>query len=200
MNQMVTTDPESPADTALWVDRYGDALYRYALSRLRDSESAEEVVQQTFLAGLEHRSQYSGTGSLQGWLMGILKRKVVDFVRQRDRYTLSDDLGDIEENREPLGTFFDRKGNWSQNVRETLLEPLDSVDKEEFWPIFQKCMGTLPKRQSSAFLLREMEGCESAKICKELGISSSNLWVLLHRARLRLANCIKFRWLQEQDE
>ncbi len=188
------TEANLSRDPSAWVNEYGDTLFRYARSRLRNPESAEEVVQQTFLAGLQHQHQFSGAGSQQGWLMGILKRKIVDFVRQRNRSTQSDAL----DTRDPLDSFFDRSGKWKQNVRETLLEPLDSVDRQEFWPVFQACLKSLPERQSSVFMLREMEDLETEEICKELGISASNLWVLLHRARLRLANCIKLRWLQEK--
>ncbi len=195
MKQSVESDPSPAANASTWVDEYGDSLYRYALSRLRNPEAAEEVVQQTFLAGLEHWDQFSGSGSQQGWLTGILKRKIIDFVRQRSRSAQTAEV----DMRDPLDSFFDRSGSWKKNVHETLLEPLDSVDRKEFWPIFQKCLGTLPQRQSGAFMLREIENLESAEICEELEISASNLWVLLHRARLRLAHCIKSRWLQENE-
>ncbi|TWU10550.1 sigma-70 family RNA polymerase sigma factor [Allorhodopirellula heiligendammensis] len=195
MKQTAKRLPSPPADASMWVDEFGDSLYRYALSRLRDPEAAEDVVQQTFLAGLEHHDQFSGVGSRQGWLMGILKRKIIDFIRQRNRVSPLDGL----EVPDPWDSFFDRNGSWKKNVRETLLEPLDAVDRKEFWPIFQTCLGNLPQRQAGAFMLREVEGLESAEICKELEISASNLWVLLHRARLRLANCIKTRWLQENE-
>jgi len=69
----------------MWVDKFGDFLFRYAVSRLRDVNSAEDVVQQTFLARLKHVDQYSGKGSMQGWLLGILNRKIIDFVRERQR-------------------------------------------------------------------------------------------------------------------
>ncbi len=165
------------------------------MSRLRDVDAAEEVVQQTFVAGLEHYDQFTGKGSQQGWLMGILKRKIVDFVRQRNRTSQNEGL----DSGEVQGEFFDRKGNWTRNAREILLQPLDAVDSDEFWPIFEKCLGTLPGRQSGVFVMREIDELESGQICKELQISSSNLWVLLHRARLRLATCIKTRWLQEKE-
>ncbi|WDQ17168.1 sigma-70 family RNA polymerase sigma factor [Rhodopirellula sp. P2] len=185
-------------DPSAWVNEYGDALFRYALSRLRNPEFAEEVVQQTFLAGLEHQDQFSGVGSQQGWLMGILKRKIIDFVRQRNRSVQSEGQADTPDASDQWDTFFDRSGKWNPNVRETLLEPLDAVDRQEFWPVFQACLHSLPERQSRVFELREMKGLETEEICKELEISASNLWVLLHRARLRLANCIKVRWLQEK--
>lgn len=198
MEQSELTEADQSRDPSAWVDAYGDALFRYALSRLRNPESAEEVVQQTFLAGLQHQHQFSGAGSQQGWLMGILKRKIIDFVRQRNRSAQTEAQTDALDARDPLDSFFDRSGKWKQNVRETLLEPLDSVDRQEFWPVFQACLKSLPERQSSVFMLREMEDLETGEICKELEISASNLWVLLHRARLRLANCIKLRWLQEK--
>ncbi|WP_404309486.1 sigma-70 family RNA polymerase sigma factor [Neorhodopirellula lusitana] len=80
-------------------------------------------------------------------------------------------------------------------VPKPLVEPLDSVDRQEFRPVFQACLKALPERQSRVFMLREIEDLETGEICKELEISASNLWGLLHRARLRLANCIKLRWL-----
>ncbi|EMI45636.1 sigma-70 family RNA polymerase sigma factor [Rhodopirellula sp. SWK7] len=190
-----TLKPSTTIQPQDWVDQYGDGLYRYAMSRLRDVDAAEEVVQQTFVAGLEHYDQFTGKGSQQGWLMGILKRKIVDFVRQRNRTSQNEGL----DSGEVQGEFFDRKGNWTRNAREILLQPLDAVDSDEFWPIFEKCLGTLPGRQSGVFVMREIDELESGQICKELQISSSNLWVLLHRARLRLATCIKTRWLQEKE-
>lgn len=195
MEPSTYTEPAAVLDPADWVEQYGDALYRYAFSRLRDPEAAEEVVQQTFVSGLEHQQQFAGTGSQQGWLMGILKRKIIDAVRLRARAAPTESL----DTADPLDRFFDRRGNWRRNVRETLLQPLDTVDRTEFWPVFEQCVDALPAKQASVFLLREMEELGSAEICKEMQISSSNLWVLLHRARVRLASCIKLRWLQEKD-
>ena len=61
---------------SLWVEQHGDYLYRYAYSRLRDSNAAEEVVQETFLNGIKYQAQYSGKGTQQAWLLGILKHKI----------------------------------------------------------------------------------------------------------------------------
>ncbi len=189
------SDAQSSLDPSKWVDRYGDYLYRYALSRLRDGEASEEVVQQTFLAALEHCDQFAGTGSEQGWLLGILKRKIVDFIRQRNRTSslAEDDGGD------PSEVFFDRKGNWKPELRSIMRHPLDTLECEEFWQILRGCLQTLPARQSDVFVLREMEDASTEEICKDLEITPSNLWVLLHRARLRLATCMKSRWHQESS-
>ncbi len=177
----ITIEPER------WVDEYGDYLFRYAQSRLRDRDAAEEVVQQTFVAGFENRQQYAGKGSLRGWLMGILKRKIVDLYRQRSRTSAL-----IEDSYE--SKYFDEQGSWKPDVRNSKHSPLDTIDREEFWEILQKCLGLLPKGQADAFVLRELDEKDSQEICKELEITPSNLWVSLHRARLQLTHCMKHRW------
>jgi len=177
----------------MWVDEFGDFFFRYAVSRLRDVNSAEDVVQQTFLAGLKHVDQYSGKGSMQGWLLGILKRKIIDFVRERRRTIQQAD----DEADNPFDRMFDRKGRWTKESASIIRQPMDSLEREEFWPIFRQCLAGLPPRQADVFALREMDDLSTEVICKELSISPSNLWVLLHRARLRLAICIKTRWHQE---
>ncbi len=194
MDVPVDIDDSSALRPAAWVGEHGDALYRYALSRLRDAEAAEEVVQQTFLAGLEHVSQFSGQGSERGWLLGILKRKIIDLIRARRRVVVLTE----EAAGDSIDPLFDRKGNWKADVRSTLLQPLDSLEREEFWSILQRCLRGLPANQADAFTLREIDDLKTAEICKELLITPSNLWVLLHRARLRLAHCMKTRWNQER--
>jgi len=177
-----------------WIERYGDDLYRYALSRLRSPEAAEEVVQETFVAAWKHVEQYSGTGSERGWLMGILRRKVIDFVRQRNRTTSLDD----SEAGDPLDEMFDQRGNWRPEWRSNESRPLDSLERVEFWRILEACLRGLPTRQADAFVLRELEEQSTEEICKALKVSSSNVWVLLHRARTRLSRCMNVRWHQQE--
>ena len=182
-------------DPAQWVARHGDFLYRYALSRLRDVESAEEVVQETFLAGLRSVDQYAAKGAERAWLLGILKRKIVDHVRRRNRtgsMLRADGADDLSE------TLFDHKGHWRTDPRVFGPEPSTSLQRQEFWHTVHACLEALPQRQADVFMLREMEGLGSKDICKELDISPSNLWVLLYRARLRLSQCMKSRWVEPE--
>jgi len=183
-----TSQPESTLNPADWVDRHGDTLYRFALARLRDAEAAEEVVQESFVAALGARDQYSGKGSEGAWLLGICKRKVVDLVRRRNRPDTGTggDLGP-----DPSEAMFDAKGNWRLDPRILKGRPEDALERKEFWQAFRGCLGRLSQRQADAFTLRELEDLKSDEICKELGISASNLWVLLHRARLSLTACMK---------
>ena len=175
-------------DPAEWVDRHGDTLYRFALARLRDTEAAEEVVQETFVAALGARAQYTATGSEGAWLLGICKRKVVDHVRRRnhpDAGTGGDLGGD------PSEAMFDAKGNWRFDPRMLKGRPERALEREEFWQAFRGCLRRLPQRQADAFTLREVDDLTSDEICTELEITASNLWVLLHRARLSLTRCMK---------
>jgi RNA polymerase sigma-70 factor (ECF subfamily) len=182
------SDREITIDPATWVDRHGDTLYRYAMSRLRDRESAEEVVQETFVSALQALNQYSGKGSEGAWLLGILKRKVIDCVRRRNRPD-SASGGDITD--DPSQTFFDIKGNWRTDPRVVKQCPGACLEREEFWEAFRKCLERLSQRQADVFTLREIEELSGEEICKNLQISTSNLWVLLYRARLQLSGCMK---------
>lgn len=183
-----------PLDPELWIERYGDELYRYAVSRLRSSEAAEEVVQETLVAAWKHADQFSGKGSERGWLMGILRRKLIDFIRQRNRTTSLDD----SQGGDPLDELFDQSGNWRPEWRATGVRPLDSLERVEFWRILESCLRGLPTRQADAFVLRELEEQSTDAICKALEVSSSNVWVLLHRARTRLSRCMNVRWYQQE--
>jgi RNA polymerase sigma-70 factor (TIGR02943 family) len=180
--------PGGVVDPAAWVDRHGDTLYRFAMSRLRDAEAAEEVVQETFVAALGARDQYSGKGPEGAWLLGICKRKVVDHVRRRNRPD-SGTGGDLGP--DPSEAAFDAKGNWRLDPRVLQGSPEGAMEREEFWRAFRGCLDRLSRRQADAFTLRELEDLPSDEICKELEISASNLWVLLHRARLSLTVCMK---------
>ena len=177
-----------------WLDQYGDDLFRYALSRLRDVESAEEVVQETFVAALRSRDQYSGTGTEKAWLIGILKRKVVDFVRKRNR-AASAHSGDVEEDLSEA--LFDNKGKWRVDPRIFGDSPESAMESQEFLAAFRSCLSHLPPRQADAFTSREIDGKKSDEICKELAVSASNLWVLLHRARLALSRCLQSNWREQ---
>lgn len=181
-----TTDGQQ-VNPEQWLDQYGDYLYRYAMSRLHDPEEAEEAVQETFVAGLRHRDQYRGQGSERAWLLGILKRKVIDCVRRRNRsgQQQTSEASDITE------ALFDSRGNWRSDPRMAAVSPEELVSRQQFWEALHACLGRLPPRQADVFTLRELDGLSSDDICRLLDISYSNLGVLLHRARLGLSDCLK---------
>ena len=192
--------PAENRSTALnptaWVDEHGDYLYRFALSRLRDPDSSEEVVQETLFAALRHVDQYAAKGSERAWLLGILRRKIVDCVRQRSRAATLDAGDEAEDFAESL---FDQSGSWRSEWKQRGYQPIGALEREEFWQAFRQCLETVPQRQADVFVLREMEDQTTDEICKELSISPSNLWVLLYRARTRLSECLKNRWQKEEE-
>lgn len=180
-------------DPSLWLERYGDYLFRYAMSRLRDPDAAEEVVQETLVAALGNVGQFAGRGSERGWLVGILKRKIVDLIRKRNRTKTTG----FEEGGDPSDWLFDEKGNWRRDAKVQAGRPEAAMERQEFWDALWSCMETVPQRQADAFTLRELEGVSTDGICKELGVTASHVWVLLYRARMRLAQCLKTRWQNE---
>ncbi|MEZ6124514.1 MAG: sigma-70 family RNA polymerase sigma factor [Planctomycetaceae bacterium] len=184
-----SVDPEH------WVDEYGDYLYRYAYTRLRDPGAAEEVVQETFLAGIRFQQSFKGDGAERAWLLGILKRKIVDYVRVRNRHQRD---GSYDE-ADPSAQLFDQNGNWKAGALGVAL-PDDQVETSEIWDVVRGCLSHLPKGQADVFMLSVMEEMDSDQICKELGITPSNYWVRLHRARLGLAKCVGAKWLLKEEE
>lgn len=183
-----------PLDPEEWVDAYGDLFYRYAYSRLRDVGSAEEVVQEAFLSGIRHLNSFSGTGSQRAWLMTILRRKVIDFVRKRNRQLEESWAGETD----PTTLLFDENGRWKPGLLPSF-EPGARLESSELWAVVKECLKAIPAGQADVFVLSVVEEMDSDEICKVLEISPSNLWVRLHRARLGLAKCVGAKWLTESS-
>ncbi len=183
----------SPADT--WVDRHGDYLFRYALMRLRDRELAENLVQETFLAALKGRGSFGGRSSERTWMVGILKHKIIDHYRKDFRERPVTDLQTMQfDEEQTVDQFYDAIGNPRKYPRDWMPDPQAALHSKEFWAVLHDCMAKLPKATAAAFALRELDAMGTASICKELGISATNLWVMLHRARLQLRACLETNW------
>jgi len=186
----------TPLEPHLWVDRYGDYLFRYANSRLRDANAAEEVVQETFLNGVKYQGQYSGKGAEQAWLLGILKRKIIDYVRKRNK---QNQATPYEDDHDPTNQLFDEKGNWKLAAIPWSKRPDENMESAELWRVVRDCMAHLPSNQADVFMLSVMEDMDSEEICQELSITPSNLWVRMHRARLGLAKCVGAKWFNSDE-
>ena len=175
----------------VWVDEYGDYLYRYALHRLRDPTIAEDAVQETFLAGLKGLGRYNGEVEIRFWLRGILRNKIIDHFRKSARET---PLEDAEEYEKPDTFLMKYSGIPTRNPLPWKFDPRKSFEDVEFWKILENCTSKLPERLRQAFVLKELEGVSSSQTCKVLGISPNNLWVMIHRARKQLKQCIERNW------
>jgi RNA polymerase sigma-70 factor (ECF subfamily) len=185
------TDPLGDSlDPAGWVDRHGDVLYRFALARLRNGELAENCVQEAFLAALAARDTFSGRSSERTWLVGILKRKVYDHFRATAREAPAEDP-DAELG--PAPDLFDDRGRWKVGPAEWG-SPEGALTKAEFRAVLAACMEALPGRLRDSFTMREMDDMDTGELCKVLGVTETNLWVMLHRARTRLRQCLEENW------
>jgi RNA polymerase sigma-70 factor (TIGR02943 family) len=200
-----TNNPSAPqqrlSDPERWVEEYGDYLFKFAILRLRDSGKAEDVVQETFLAALKGGQSFAGRSAEKSWLVGILKNKICDYYRKASRETSFTDLeffADEESERfVPEGI---SKGSWIHELGplEWSTEPGAELDSQEFWKTFHDCAGKMPRNISSVFTMREVDGIEGKEICRVLNISESNLWVMLHRARMALRRCLEINWFGKQ--
>ena len=194
-----TPDAKSPpalSDPDRWVDEHGDYLFKFALARLRDETRAEDAVQETFLAALKGGKEFQGRSAEKSWLVGILKNKIYDHFRKSARETSFTDLqfyDDEESDRfvnEGLGS-----GGWlHERAPQEWATAGESLDNEQFWKTYRNCAGKLPEKINTVFQLREVDGMESKEVCAMLDISESNLWVMLHRARMALRRCLETNW------
>ena len=201
MNQSPLEHDDNPKDNPeTWVDAYGNVLYSYAIVRVRDAKVAEDLVQETYLAALKSKSNFSDKSSMRTWLVGILKHKIIDHFRKisRERQTAFIDDTELEEREE-----FQESGRWKGHWREEKYlqdwgeNPEDILVRKEFMEVFSRCLSKLPDRLADIFVLREIEATGTDEICKVLDISPTNLWVMMHRARMRVRRCIERNWLSD---
>jgi len=167
-------------------------LLRVATLQLRDNDLAEDVVQDTLLAALQGATGFSGRSSLKTWLTGILKHKIVDVIRRKAREPVFAALED-ECQLDDLDALFDESGHWDNPPAEWG-DPESQLSRQQFFDILQFCLDKLPPNTARVFMMREVLELSSSEICKELTITSTNLWVILYRARVALRQCLEQNW------
>lgn len=184
------------SDFAHQVEALRPQLLRFARTQLRNEVWAEDAVSETLLAALEKPQSFAGQSQIKTWLVGVLKHKVVDQLRRHTREATilnSDDNEDIDE------LLFDETGHWREKPTEWG-NPEAFCNQRQFFEVLEACVEHLPPTQGRVFMMREWLELDTEEICKALDITSTNLWVLLHRARLRLRDCIQLRWFDGQAE
>lgn len=185
--------PEALEQPDQWVDRYADDLFSYALKFIPNTETAQNLIQETFLAALKNRHTFTGKSQPKTWLIGILKNKITDHLRAKYREIPVSQLIDDEQS---IDGFFDSQddGHLKSHPKTWALNPKQLIENKEFWRSFEDCLDRLPERTAQAFSLKEIDQMDTKEICNVLGISSTNLWVTLHRARLQLRECLEKKW------
>ena len=172
-----------------WIDLYSDYLFNYTVSRVSDREIAQDLVQDTFLAGLKSMKNFKGEASERTWLISILKRKIIDHYRK---------INSIKGKAEVRINYNDSEseGDW---LEERVADPFDKtaediLENNELGDAIYRCLEKLPQKQADVFKMKTILGYETEVICNELNITASNLWVIIHRARTALADCLKQNW------
>ncbi|MBI3136848.1 MAG: sigma-70 family RNA polymerase sigma factor [Bacteroidetes bacterium] len=180
----------SHINTSEWVDQYADALYAFAIARVDDADLAKDFVQETFLAGIKAAENFEGKSSVKTWLISILKRKIIDYYRQKEARKTT-----------PLSHFFSEKGkvgHWLPEAapKGNYSEMEEALDNQELQQAITNCIELLPGKWKGIVLDKLVEEKESDDVCKEHEITPSNLWVIVHRAKLQLRECLERKWFK----
>jgi len=185
----------SDADFSRDLDQHRGYLLRVARLQLRDEALAEDVVQETLLAALSGGG-FSGKSTLRTWLTGILKHKIVDAIRRKQREpTVASAFGDVDSELdiEDFDGLFKDNEAWETRPAEWG-DPDAALSRRQFFDILDVCLEKLPPNTARVFMMREVMELETDEICKELAITANNLWVILYRARMSLRECLERNW------
>lgn len=183
-----TIDPQN------WVKNHADYLYLYTLSRINDEEHARDLVQETFLAALERVDKFEGKSTERTWLTAILKNKIVDVYRKRSSGLISIDT---DKGVHEMQEFFEADGHWRE-VHQPMqfgIEDHDPLHNKEFNNVLQQCMQKLPALWLAVFTMKHIDDEPTKVICTELKLSDANFWVIIHRAKLNLRECLQKNWI-----
>jgi RNA polymerase sigma-70 factor (ECF subfamily) len=185
-------EPKHNITPDYWVGQYADQLFKFAVSRVSDPELARDLVQDTFLSALRVQKDFRGEISEKNWLYAILKNKIIDHYRKK----VTQSFTELNEIMNEAQDYFDEDENWKESARpkEWSVDFSQSIEQKEFYVVLERCKQKLAELLNAVFTLKYLDDKNSDEICKELNISSSNYWVLLHRARLKIRECLEVNW------
>lgn len=183
--------PDTQLNPTSWIENYGDMLLNYALVRVPERDIAKDLVQDTFVTALRTKEQYRGELSEKNWLFLILRSRILDYFKKKKELLAPSFSNDEEVEYDP----FDENGFWIKDSRPQEWSTDEAINQSEFQTVLKKCMDNLNKQHKDVFAMKYIEGLETEDVCKELSISSSNYWVLVHRAKLKLRKCLEVNWI-----
>jgi len=186
--------PVDPALAALHaqLDAMRPQLIRFAFLQLRNHARAEDAVQDALIAVLEKPGAFAGQSSLRTYVTGILKFKIIDCLRLGARERQIESYEDQSED-DAIDALFLADGH-VREMPQAWGDPDQTLQQKDFFKMLEVCLDKLPPKAARIFVMREWLELETDEICKELAISSSNAWVLLYRARVRLRECLDLNW------
>lgn len=192
--QLDASDTSILSDTAFLSDLRRQ-MVKFARLQLSNAQHAEDAVQEALMGALKNAKSFSGRAALKTWVFAILKNKIADVLRQKQRMVEASSLLHEDEDGEDFSELFDGKGFWQSDEKPaTWSNPQAALQQEQFWKVFHLCLEALPGQQARVFMMKEFVELETPEICTTVGISVSNLNVMLHRSRLRLRECLENHW------
>ena len=168
-------------------------LMRFARLQLRNDAWAEDAVSETLLAALSKPQTFGNRSQLKTWLIGILKHKVIDMIRSNTREVSATDADTDNEGEELDRIAFKADGHFAEQPNDWG-DPHQTLQQSQFFQVLDACMERLPPAMGRLFLMREWLELSSQEVCKELSLTPANLYVQMHRARLRLQECLNIHW------
>lgn len=187
------------SDTAFLTDLRRQML-KFATLQLSNSHMAEDAVQEALMGALKNAKSFAGRAALKTWVFAILKNKMADVLRQKSRMADASSLLRENEEGEDFSELFDPRGHWQKDERPANWgNPQDSLRQNQFWTVFEVCLDGLPGNQARVFMMKEFVELDAHEICSAVGITTSNLNVMLHRSRLRLRECLENRWFMKEE-
>lgn len=198
-------EPESGISSLLadteFLENLRRQMLKFATLQLSDPHLAEDAVQEALIGALKNAGSFGGRAALKTWVFAILKNKIADVLRHKQRLVNASSLMREDEEDEDFSSLFDSKGFWKADERPAAwANPEQSLREAQFWRVFEACLEHLPGNQARVFMMREFIELDSQEICATVGITVSNLNVMLHRARIRLRECLENQWFVEGDQ
>lgn len=185
---------------AVYMAELRERMLRFASLQLADPGLAEDAVQEALAGALRNAKAFAGRSAFRTWVFAILRNKIADQIRfkRRQSQMIAMPLGNFPDEDEPR--YFDAKGHWApENRPSDWGNPEVELLGKDFWRVFETCLDHLPPDQGRVFMMREFVEMETSEICAEVGITTTNLHVLMHRARLRLRNCLEGHWFAPKE-
>ncbi|MBI4695664.1 MAG: sigma-70 family RNA polymerase sigma factor [Gammaproteobacteria bacterium] len=165
---------------------------------LQMSDAAEDTVQEAPIGAMQNAASFGGRSAFKTWVFAILKNEIADELRRRQRLAEVSQLLQ-EDDEDAMLELFDRRGLWHAHERpQRWADPDGLLEDVRFLRVFEVCLEHLPGRQARVFMMREFVELETHEICASLGLTVSNVNVMLHRARLRLRECLENHWFLER--
>jgi RNA polymerase sigma-70 factor (ECF subfamily) len=153
-------------------------LVAYARRRLMDPALAEDLVHDVFEAVVTGRAAFGGRSALRSWLVGVLKHKIVDLVRQRSGHDSLDAWGDDSDDGDSAHAALECPQPGPAEVAEQRQRLAQTMVR----------IAALPATLRQVVELRLLHDQPTDAVCSALQISEQNLFVRLHRARRALAS------------